>query len=601
MPSNILIVRHPGPWPVPAQAVAAAIPADQAKLHREDFEVNTQSFTAAVEQGDWTGQASFLAEKATEILARAAALGDTELHYFGLAEVPHIIALGAFIGDQASVSLHDYDRDAKLWLWPEMMQTLTARVVGLPGGDPIPASGSVVLRVEISFAISDEDVRAAAGSDHLAQVKVVLGEGKTPSIGVVRSLADVHEIRLRIREALAGIRSQFPNLDAIHVFAATPVSVSFALGQELAPRNSPPIQTYRYRKVDGQPAYTPAIELSSQRSTEAEEPLTEEDTKTAAAVREIWRAALKEVETYAAGKGALLKRSPGLAWFELLEPLDSLREVRPFPPLPPVSEIVPQAAAVDDNPVPTEYGYTKPKRTWHLSDRLLLAFHQGTGGVQEDTKRLIRLFLFHEYLHDFHSLTKYRATGVGAFPNCLEHIDYTADSYAILHQLDLQATRDHTEVDTEEKQKAFLARQVELVVGSFWAFQPKPPLREWQVRRLRRYFNWYWRLVQIGYAKDLVTVLRLLSRPPHVEITGIHQWALGQRVFCRLDRLDGRTKPELALVLENHKLLRVADSTTSNIGQLLVAFQNRDHDAIVKFFLGVYELAEQMGGALPRH
>jgi hypothetical protein len=63
--------------------------------------------------------------------------------------------------------------------------------------------------------------------------------------------------------------------------------------------------------------------------------------------------------------------------------------------------------------------------------------------------------------------------------------------------------------------------------------------------------------------------------------------------------MDTRTRPELALILENEKILRVPDSTTSNLNQLLVAFQQRQHDAIVRFFKGVYERAEELGGALP--
>jgi fumarate hydratase, class II len=41
--------------------------------------------------------------------------------------------------------------------------------------------------------------------------------------------------------------------------------------------------------------------------------------------------------------------------------------------------------------------------------------------------RLVRLFVFHESLHNHHALTKYTAAAVGRFANCLERIDYMAD------------------------------------------------------------------------------------------------------------------------------------------------------------------------------
>lgn len=600
MPANLVIVRHSGfpDRPVPIAAALAALSPELQALNRKDHEVDTQVFDSQVSQGDWEGQAAFLASEAARIHALVAQFADSEIHYFGLAEIPHVISLGAFIGDEQPVVIHDFDRDTGSWKWPHDAHSVALVTRGIPVGDPVTAQGSAVLRIELSATISDDDVREAAGTNHLAEVRVTFADGAPPEICKVRSPQDLQAVRHEIRSALAALKAKRPNLDTIHVFAAASVSVCFALGQELKPRNSPPIQTYRYRNVPGQPSYKAASELTGDVGGPAEQPLTDEDRGIANSVRDVWREALQEVETYAAAKRSELNKNPGL-WYELLEPVELLRQVRPFPPLPAACEVVQFGATVDPKSVGSEYGFSKPNKQWNLSDRLLVALHRATKGEREDLKRLIRLFLFHEYLHDYHSLTKYEAAQVGAFQNCLEHIDYTADSYAILHQLDLQRLRDHTEVGTEAQQKKFLERQVELVVGSFWAFQPAPPILEWQVRRLRRYLNWYWRLVQIQYAPDLLTALRLFSQPPHVELAGLHQFARQQRVFCRLDKLDSSTRPELALVLENHKLLRVPDSTTSNLQQLLIAFQQRDHDAIVRFFLVVYEQAKELRGDLP--
>jgi len=568
----------------------------QASLHREDFEVDTRPFSTQVAQGDWGGQAAFLAEKSSEIHEKVTSLGDAEIHYFGLAEVPHVIALGAFIGDEVPVQIHDFDRDRTSWAWPETKQTLSARIVGLPTGSVVPAPGSVVLRVALSFPISDKDVQEVAGIDHLADITITLAEGLDPAICKVRSSADLQEVRLKIRDALAAIRTRFPNLDTLLVFVAAPVSVCFALGQELKPRNSPPIQTYRYRKVEGQPAYTPAIELSSDLEARVEAPLTTEDLETVRLVRELWSGALADVEHYASTKSV----APGMPipkWYEPLDHIPEVLDVRPYPPLPLLSALVPAGARVDPTSFPVEYEFATPENIWRLNDRLLLGLHDSTGRNADDSRRLIRVFLFHEYLHAYHSLTAYRALGIGAFPNCLEHADYAADAYAVIHQVDMETSAGA--IESDEKKRAFLVEQLERVVLSFWAFESQPPVREWQVRRFRRYLNWYWRLTQVRHAPDLKNALRLLAHAPHVEIAGLHQFARGQRVYCRIDRMDTRTRPELALILENEKILRVPDSTTSNLNQLLIAFQQRQHDAIVRFFKGVYERAQELGGALP--
>ncbi|GMV25566.1 MAG: hypothetical protein AMXMBFR58_15970 [Phycisphaerae bacterium] len=598
MPQRIIIVRHSGLRPVPIEEVLPALPAGLASAHRADIAIDTQLLASQIEQGDWEGQAAALAADAARVHSAFGGLPDAEVHFFGFAEIPHLIAMGAFIGDEIPVVIHDWDRDARSWTWPSDAGTVRVTTKGLPTGDPVPAEGSAVLRIELSFAISDADVHEAVGANHLAQVRVTHADESPPEICRVRSAADLQTVREEIRGALAALRAKFPNLDTIHVFAAAPLSVCVALGQELKPRNSPPILTYRYRRVDGRPAYAPALVLSAQAGQRAQAPLTPGDLQAAAEVRIHWKAALADVETYAARKRAQFN-GRSVPWYEMLEPSAALTSVRPFPPLLPVTAAVPTGAQVAAGSVESEYGFKKVDPTWHLSDRLLIGFHRAVAGDPGALRRLIRLFLLHEYLHDHHSLSKYRAGGVGAFPNCLEHIDYTADTYALLHQLDLQRLAEPAGVESDDQQRKFLGAQIELVLRSFWAFEPAAPVLEWQVRRLRRYLNWYWRFVQVQYAPDILSVVRLFSRAPHVEIAGLHQYARDRRLFCRVDRFDSTTGLELALVLENCKLLRVPDSTTLNLEQLMRAFQDREHDAIVRYFYGVFELAADMGGALP--
>ena len=594
MPATLLMLRHPGIAPIPPAAAVSALTAEQLKLHREDSEIDTRPLDAQVSQGDWGGQGALLAEQAGAIRDKLAALGNAEIHYCGIAEIPHVIALGSLLGDEVPIVPHEYDRDAASWAWPTEDKTLDARVIGAPEGAVIPAPGSVVLRIAISAPVSDKDVGEAVGNEHLADITVTLAEGLTPGICKVRSARDLQAIRDKIRESLAAIRARFPNLSALHVFAAAPISVCFALGQELKPRNSPPIQTYRYRKVEGQSAYTPAIELSSELEARAESVLSGEDLEVANDVRSLWREAVSEVEQYARGLSA---ESQEAKWFESLAGIPPIRSVRPYPSLPHLSRLMPSAATVDATSFRDDYELATPENVWRVNDHLLLGFLNSTERRREDTKRLIKIFLLHEYLHVHHSLTAYRSLGIGAFPNCLEHADYVADAYALFHELDMSTAS--LGLDTDEKQRMHLVAQLERVVKSFWAFEQVLPVREWQVRRFRRYLNWYWRYTQVRRAPNLTTAIRLLDHPPHVELAGLSQFARGQRVFCRTDRPDVRTRPEFAVVLENEKLLRVPDSPTSNLKELCVAFQERNHEAIVRFFKAIYERAEELGGSLP--
>ena len=580
--------------------------ADAQRAERTHVHVDTAAFRDAIDQGDWGGQDSDLRGAATRILGVVGAARDAELHYFGLAEIPHVIALGAHLGDERIVHLHEYNRTLGDWRWPEATRTLTVETTGIPEGKPVLARGTVVVRVAISVPIADADVAEAVGTEHLAEVTVGLADGAVPTYGNVRSLADLEAVRLEFRKALAAVRMARPNLDCIHLFVGAGSSVCFAIGQELKLRNSPPVQTYRYRKAVGEPSYKPAL-LLGRESTVVEVPLVPEEVARAQAIRNsVFADALGEVITYAANK----KNESGTdnPWYYDLAPREEIRAVKPFPALRPLAAIYSsmrlERDQVDPQPFAGSdgYGYDKDRHVWRLADSLLLAFERAAEGDGKRLRQLVRLFLFHEYLHDYHSLSKYTADEVGKFNNCLEHLDYTADTYALLHQLDF-SQRSHRDLATDDdKKREFLADQIELAIRSFWAFDVDGTT-EWQVRRIRRYLNWYWRHVQVSRATDLRTALLLFRRQPRLEVGGLKLIARDRRVWARLDELDRTTHLELAVVTEDDRLVRIQESADASISGLLDAFRRGagSHTEIRRFFNSVFEHVNERGdgAALP--
>ena len=324
-----------------------------------------------------------------------------------------------------------------------------------------------------------------------------------------------------------------------------------------------------------------AILLSAAGEEQVLRPLSPNEIAIAAKVRDaVWPLALQDLKDYVVNK-QVNEASTGL-WFEGLRPKE-VEAARPFPTLPPLKAFLPLNATVDPEPFKGEYGFEKTTLRWRLSDRLLLGLYNGVYGDEQRLRELIRLFLFHEYLHDYHSVTKNTADEVGKFANCLEYLDYTADTYAILHQLDLARSHDTGLLESANARK-FLASQVELAIRSFWAFDADLG-SEWQVRRVRRYLNWYWRLTQLENGSDLVNVMPIFCRPPHVEIGGLYQVGRARRVVAFLNRQETSTLLELAIVLENDKLFRLpASSASANLPALLQAFVKADHDEIKRFF-----------------
>lgn len=600
MSEHVILVRQPSRLRGITESEAVEVLSENDKgQERTHYEVPTDQFAEAVDQGDWYGQDSFLREQALKIRQRADEAGNAQIHYLGLAEVPHVIALGAHLGSERAIVPHDHDRDRGKWNWPEAARTIQLEVNGLEGVERIlKASGPAVIRIAISAVISDADVREAVGDQTLADVTITHQTPTIPAVSLVRSLADVESVRLEFRRVFAAIQNSCPNLEVVHLFVAAPPSVCLVVGQELVLRNSCPVQTFRFRKSEDGPDQRPAILLNSSGEEQVLQPLSEEELKAVANVRAaLWPSALADIETYCANKQA--DSVDGRHWIDGHVASSALAKAKCFTDLPALGKLIRSKAAVDPKPFVGDYGYEQDSRLWRLGDRLLAGLSSATESDDDLLRQLIRLFLFHEYLHLHQGLTKHTADEVGKFANCLEYLDYRADSYAILHQWDLMRYSDTRLLPTNlDDVRTFIVGQVELAIRSFWAFDVAAG-NEWQVRRIRRYLNWYWRLTQLSHAESIDAIVLLLSRQPRVELGGVSQIARGRRVIALLDQTDPTTQLELAVVLENDRLQRVPNSPSSSLPALLRAFRDGEHEAIKQFFRGVYDLAAATGGVQP--
>jgi hypothetical protein len=563
-----------------------------------EFPLNTSPYAHDVAGGYWDESEGYLRDAAQAIRRTADELGHVELHYFGIADIPHIIALGAYVGDERLVHVHDYDRDGGSWAWPEAGQTVAVEVTSMPQGH-VPLAGAVVVRVAISETIADAEVNAVVGSDKLADVTIRL-QGRVPTRGLIRSAEDVAAVRSAFREALATL-GQVREIDLVHLFVAAPPSVCFVIGQELHLRSGSTVLTYQHRSAPDAVSYQEAIRLTAAELAAAATPLSGPERALADWVRRtVFADVLRDLLSYATTKQEDAVAS-GQPWFWYLLPREPLRPVALFPTLPPVWSVVDPRDIVAEAPHhdPLSYARDEDEHEWRLGDRLLLALHRAVDGEEAALRSLIRLFLFHEYLHDYQVLTKYTATDVGSFANCLERIDYLADTYALVHQLDFALRNERATVTDEDAQRSYLADQIDLAIRSFWAFEPQSPHYRWQERRLRRYLNWYWRRVQVARARSLEQAFEVLSRQPSIEVAGLAYATGGGRIFVHLDRPRLGEDLEIGLVLEDDRFQRYGTAGDLSIERVLEAFAKAEQDQIKRFFNSLFDTVDATGGALP--
>ncbi len=589
---------------VTEQEALSSLAAETRQVARRVVDIDLRPFESDVEGGGWSASEAEIRRHAREVRAVAEELNDPEVHFFGIAEIPHLVALGAYIGDEHHVVVHDLDRDTvdRSWGWPTDEPTLELDVSRLPA-ECVSQPGAVVTRVAISAAITDEDVEEYLESGVLADIEITLAGGRVPQRGVVQSLADVAAIRAAFRSVLASIEQNRPNAEVLHLFLAAPPSVCFIIGQELHLRSGLPVRSYRFRTRE-EPFYRPAILLRSE-SDAADVPLTEEEVALAAQLRRVvWREALKQVADFARElreeKGS---ESEAPRWYQTFDGQDDFRAIDPHPHVPPLWKLVHSSDAIADEPRPVDYAFDKTEpstRRWRVSDRLILGFHAAAGGDPERLIQLIRLFFFHEYLHDYHALTKYTAEQVGRFANCLERIDYVADSYSLLHQLELLRRLVPDRFSDDDHERSVLVGQVELALRSFWAFDGPPPQAEMQERRVRRYLNWYWRRVQLREASPRSVRLRLLSEAPSIELAGLRYRTEAGRVFVQLDAPARGPQLEIGVVLEDGRFDRRGSAGDLSLEALVRAFVELDHEQVDRFFNSLFETLRGTGGHLPR-
>jgi hypothetical protein len=631
--TELLIVRLSSHIRATSEAeILTALEEASHELPRQVVSVDLTPYEAEVEGGHWEASHAFVRKVAGDLRAAADKLKDVRIVVGGIAEIPHVVALGAYFSDERQVEVRDLDRDRGTWAWPEQRGTLQLETVNLPT-ERVPQSGAVVLRLEVSNAIGDAEVRSEVGDDYSANVSIRLA-GAYPIRGAVRSSQDVETVKIAVRRTLAALEDLRPNATVIHLFIAAPVSVSFVVGQELHLRSGTPVQTYRHRVRDGENPYSPAILLSASTLSDVESPLSPEQEARADHIRTmLWPRTLDDVIRYSAGhrfnrptatppkvhypnplrsafqalKGLVDRTRPRQSvgqgrWYNGLATEGLLLPIDPFPGLLPIGELVAERDQVDPEPQLGDYGFDKDGkdgRVWRLPDRLLVGLDQTVNGDDASLKRLIRLFLFHEYLHDWQDLTKYTAGDVGSYANSLERIDYLADTYAILHEHDYTLKGQPEAFAQEWQRKDLLADLIDLVIRSFWTFQPSPPQYVWQERRLRRYLNWFWRRVQVRRASSLQVALKVLTQPPAIEVAGLEYRVGRGRVFVALDRLRPGENLEIGLVLEDGRFFRTASVGNMSIEALLKAFVNHDHDGVSLFFNSLFENVRATQGHLP--
>lgn len=110
-----------------------------------------------------------------------------------------------------------------------------------------PLGPDIALDVSVSYAVTETQITSSVGE--MPRVSLTVPE---PSLDLVRTKTQVESYSRTFREALERI-ARWPSIQRIHLFAAVPMSIAFALGRQIRPTVHPSVYAYNFRRSSTPP------------------------------------------------------------------------------------------------------------------------------------------------------------------------------------------------------------------------------------------------------------------------------------------------------------------------------------------------------------
>lgn len=189
-----------------------------------------------------------------DITGQLRAHPDATVAYFGIAHIPLVMHAGAAASTKQAIRLYELDSASGQWnsLLDEPGPDLGVELVDM--GGPVGCEHAVI-QVEVSGRVAKTDIDQTITQPYRHFI-VRIAE---PKRGVITHHDQARAVANKFREAVDLIHNESPATKQ-HVFAATPVSVSFRLGQMVSQTMHRSVLAYNYSQRST-PPYHWAVDL----------------------------------------------------------------------------------------------------------------------------------------------------------------------------------------------------------------------------------------------------------------------------------------------------------------------------------------------------
>ncbi len=168
---------------------------------------------------------------------------------FPLAPVTACLYLGYILTNRPSVQLFQFHRDERTWVWPRIPAVREGLSVTTVQRREDPTD--VAFLFELSAIIDHQRVRSLLP----AGTQIISVSVPTPRTSWLQSPRQLIDLARTARDSFEDAMANCPRAGRWHIFYAGPAPGAVAVGQQLNPTMTPPVQFYEFRH----PGHVPSL------------------------------------------------------------------------------------------------------------------------------------------------------------------------------------------------------------------------------------------------------------------------------------------------------------------------------------------------------
>jgi len=219
----------------------------EAALSPDFIDGNITELTTAPVGEDW-GAGSALLRAQVHTLFEGGDPFENRFAVFPLAPVSTCLYFGYLLTNRPNVQLFQFHRDERTWEWPT---DVTARPgLSIETVQSIDHPMDAAFLFELSAAIDRERIQALLPPTTQV-LSINLADPRTSWLTSPRQLIELARLA---REAFEDVLAGKPGIARWHLFYAGPAPGAVAVGQQLNPTMTPPVQLYEYRYPEHLPS-----------------------------------------------------------------------------------------------------------------------------------------------------------------------------------------------------------------------------------------------------------------------------------------------------------------------------------------------------------